>query len=52
LVIAAYGAFFPVRPSFFMSALAVLFGLVSYVIYQALNALGANRSALRTLTAR
>lgn len=52
LVIAVYSALFPVRPPLFITALAVLFGLVSYVLYQALNALGANRSALRSLAAR
>ncbi len=45
LVMAAYSASFPVRTSPFITLLAVSFGLVSYVLYQALNALGANRSA-------
>jgi uncharacterized membrane protein YphA (DoxX/SURF4 family) len=52
LVLAAYSACFPVRPPLFIGALAVLFGLVSYVLYQALNVLGANRSALRSLAVR
>jgi hypothetical protein len=52
LAMALYAACFPVRPSFWIGALAVLFGLVSYVLYQALNALGANRAALRSLAAR
>ena len=52
LLIAAYSAFFPVRPPLFLGALAVLFGLVGYVLYQALNVLSANRSALRSLAVR
>lgn len=52
MVMAAYSAFFPLRPPLFIGALAVLFGLVSYVLYQALNALTANRSALRSLAVR
>ena len=49
---ALYCAWFPVRPPLIISSLAILFGLVSYALYQALNALGANRSALRALAAR
>ena len=52
LLIAAYSAFFPVRPPLFIGVLAVVFGLVGYVLYQALNALAANRSALRSLAVR
>jgi uncharacterized membrane protein YphA (DoxX/SURF4 family) len=52
LLIAAYSAVLPLRPPFLISALAILFGLVSYVLYQALNALSANRSALRSLAGR
>ncbi len=52
LLMAAYTAAFPVRPPAFICMVAGLFGLVSYVLYQALNALGANRSALRSLAAR
>jgi uncharacterized membrane protein YphA (DoxX/SURF4 family) len=52
LAIAAYGAVFPVRPPLFICVVAVLFAVVSYVLYEALNALGANRSALRSLAAR
>ncbi len=52
LLVAAYAAAFPVRPPAFICMVAGLFGLVSYVLYQALNALGANRSALRSLAAR
>jgi uncharacterized membrane protein YphA (DoxX/SURF4 family) len=49
LVIAAYTALFPVRAAPCIGALAVLFGLVCYVLSRALNALDANRSALRSL---
>jgi uncharacterized membrane protein len=52
LMIAVYGAVFPLRPPLFICTLAILFGLVSWVLYQAMNALGANRSALRALAAR
>lgn len=52
LVVAIYSAFFPVRPPFLICMAAVLFGLVSYVLYLALNALVANQSALRSLAAR
>jgi uncharacterized membrane protein YphA (DoxX/SURF4 family) len=52
LGIAVYAACFPVRPTFVVGVLAVLFGLVSYTLYQALHALDANRSALRSLAAR
>ncbi len=52
LLIALYAAAFPVHPPPFICMVAALFGLVSYVLYQALNALGANRTALRSLAAR
>jgi len=52
LGIAAQAAVFPVHPPVLLWVLAVLFGLVSYVLYQAVSALAANRSALRSLTAR
>ena len=52
IAIAVYSACFPVRPPLAISIAASLFGLVSYTLYQALNALGANRSALRSLAAR
>jgi hypothetical protein len=50
--IAVYSACFPARPPFVISIAAILFGLVCYALYQALNALGANASALRSLAAR
>lgn len=49
--IAVYSACFPVRPPVVLGVVAVLFGLVSYALYQALNALGANRTGLRALAA-
>ena len=52
VAIAVYSACFPVRPPWVIIIVASLFGLVSYALYQALNALGANRSALRSLAAR
>jgi uncharacterized membrane protein YphA (DoxX/SURF4 family) len=52
MAIALYSASFPARPPLVISSVAVLFGLVSYALYQALNALGANVGALRTLAAR
>jgi uncharacterized membrane protein YphA (DoxX/SURF4 family) len=52
LALAGQAAWLPVRPPILICGLAVLFGLVSYVLYQALNALAANRSALRSLAAR
>ncbi len=52
LAIAAQAALSPVQPPVFIWVPAVLFGLVSFVLYQAVNALAANRSALRSLTAR
>ncbi len=52
LLVSAYAAWFPVRPPALVCIVAALFGLVSYVLYQALNALAANRSALRLLAAR
>lgn len=50
--IAAGAALFPVHPPLSICVPAVLFGFVSYVLYQALNALAANRSALRSLAVR
>jgi len=52
LATAVYSACFPLRPTLFICALAVLFGLVSYILYQALIALGANRVAVRALATR
>jgi len=52
VAIAVYSACFPVRPPWAIIMVASLFGLVSYALYPALNALGANRSALRSLAAR
>ena len=52
IAIAVYGACYPVRPPVGISIVASLFGLVGYALYQALNALGANAAALRSLAAR
>jgi len=50
--LALYSACFPVHLTWAVGLMAVLFGLVGYTLLQALNALAANRSALRSLTAR
>jgi uncharacterized membrane protein YphA (DoxX/SURF4 family) len=52
LAVAAHAALFPVHPPLLLCVPAVLFGLVSYVLYQALNALAANGPALRSLAVR
>lgn len=52
VMIAAYTAWFPLHPPLFTWMPAVLFGLVSYVLYQAFNALAANRSTRLSLAAR
>lgn len=49
IAIAAYAASFPALPPPLIYIPAALFGLVSYVLYHALAALFANRSALRSL---
>lgn len=51
IAIAIYAASFPTLPPPLICIPAVLFGLVSYVLYQALTSLSANRSALRSLAA-
>ncbi len=48
IAIAGYAASFPALPPPLIYIPAALFGLVSYVLYQALAALSANRSALRS----
>jgi uncharacterized membrane protein YphA (DoxX/SURF4 family) len=50
--IAVYSACFPRPLSWDIGVAAVLFGLLTYTFSQALQALGANRSALRSLAAR
>jgi uncharacterized membrane protein len=52
MMMAAYTAWFPVHPPRYIWVPAVLFGLLSNVLYQVFNALAANRSALRSLAPR